>query len=123
MTQLDRTLADIKPVDASLEPSVRARLDNLTKPRGSLGYLEDIAVRYCLATGTAEPRMGGKAIFTFAGDHGVADEGVSAYPKEVTPQMVANMLAGGAAVNVLGAHAGADVRVVETPTRDGERQQ
>ena len=113
MTQLDMTLADIKPVDASLEPAVRARLDNLTKPRGSLGYLEDIAVRYCLATGTAEPRMGGKAIFTFAGDHGVADEGVSAYPKEVTPQMVANMLAGGAAVNVLGAHAGADVHVVD----------
>jgi len=113
MSLLDETLASIKPVDESLENAARARLDSLTKPRGSLGFLEDIAVRYCLATGTAEPRLGKKAIFTFAGDHGVAAEGVSAYPKEVTPQMVANMLAGGAAVNVLGGHAGADVRVVD----------
>jgi len=113
MSLLNKTLASIKPVDGSLEKAARARLDSLTKPRGSLGILEDIAVRYCLATGTAEPRVGRRAIFTFAGDHGVAEEGVSAYPKEVTPQMVANMLAGGAAVNVLGAHAGADVRVVD----------
>lgn len=113
MSLLEETLQSIKPVDESLEPTVRARLDNLTKPRGSLGHLEDMATRYCLATGTADPRLGRKAIFTFAGDHGVAEEGVSAYPKEVTPQMVANMLAGGAAVNVLGRHAGADVRVVD----------
>ena len=113
MSLLDDTLASIKPVDGTLEAAARARLDSLTKPPGSLGYLEDIAVRYCLATGTTEPRVGGKAIFTFAGDHGVVEEGVSAYPKEVTPQMVANMLRGGAAVNVLAGHAGADVRVVD----------
>ncbi len=113
MSLLEETLASIKPVDESLEPRARAHLDSLTKPQGSLGFLEDIAVSYCLATGTVNPRVGGKAIFTFAGDHGVAAEGVSAYPKEVTPQMVANMLAGGAAVNVLGRHAGADVRVVD----------
>jgi nicotinate-nucleotide--dimethylbenzimidazole phosphoribosyltransferase len=113
LSLFEDTLASIKPVDGTLEAAARARLDSLTKPPGSLGHLEDIAARYCLATGTAEPRLGRKAIFTFAGDHGVAEEGVSAFPKEVTPQMVANMLAGGAAVNVLGAHAGAEVSVVD----------
>lgn len=113
MSLLKETLESIKPVDKSLEPDVRAHLDNLTKPQGSLGFLEDIATRYCLATGTVKPTLGDKAIFTFAGDHGVADEGVSAFPKEVTPQMVANMLAGGAAVSVLGKHAGAKTHVVD----------
>jgi nicotinate-nucleotide--dimethylbenzimidazole phosphoribosyltransferase len=113
LSLLQETLASIKSVDETLEAAARARLDSLTKPPGSLGHLEDIAARYCLATGTAEPRLGRKAIFTFAGDHGVAEEGVSAFPKEVTPQMVANMLAGGAAVNVLGRHAGAEVSVVD----------
>lgn len=113
MNVLTSTRNAIAAVDLSLEAAIRAHLDDLTKPRGSLGMLEDLAARYCLATGSVRPRMGKKRIYTFAGDHGVADEGVSAYPKEVTPQMVLNMLAGGAAVNVLSAHVGAELRVVD----------
>jgi nicotinate-nucleotide--dimethylbenzimidazole phosphoribosyltransferase len=113
MGLLDEAIREILPVDSGLEPRVRARLDSLTKPPGSLGGLEDIAVRYCLARGTSTPHLGKKIIFSLAGDHGVVDEGVSAYPKEVTHQMVRNMLAGGAAVNVLARHAGAEVRVVD----------
>jgi nicotinate-nucleotide--dimethylbenzimidazole phosphoribosyltransferase len=113
MGLLEDTLARITAVDATLEPAVRAHLDDLTKPRGSLGTLEGLAAAYCLATGTATPTMGKKRICTLAGDHGVAAEGVSAYPKEVTRQMVMNMLAGGAAVNVLAKHVDADLRVVD----------
>jgi nicotinate-nucleotide--dimethylbenzimidazole phosphoribosyltransferase len=113
MSLLHDTLGKIAPVDDRLEPEIRAHLDNLTKPRGSLGHLEELAVHYCLATGTQKPHMGEKVIFVFAGDHGVVTEGVSAYPKEVTTQMVRNMLAGGAAVNILARHAGAEVRVVD----------
>ena len=103
----------ITPVDRSLESEIRAHLDNLTKPPGSLGFLEDLAANYCLMTGTTTPRLGKKRIVTFAGDHGVAAEGVSAFPSEVTPQMVRNMLAGGAAINVLAKHLGADLKVVD----------
>jgi nicotinate-nucleotide--dimethylbenzimidazole phosphoribosyltransferase len=113
MGMLDEAVRAIPPVDRRLEPRVRARLDSLTKPPGSLGGLEEIAVRYCLARGTASPEMGGKVIFCLAADHGVVDEGVSAYPREVTAQMVRNMLAGGAAVNVLARRAGAEVRMVD----------
>jgi nicotinate-nucleotide--dimethylbenzimidazole phosphoribosyltransferase len=118
MSLLETTLAAIRPVDRALAPRVQAHLDNLTKPPGSLGRLEETALRYCLATGTDRPRLGAKTIFTFAGDHGVADAGVSAFPKEVTPQMVMNMLAGDAAVNVLGRHAGTTVRVVDVGVAD-----
>lgn len=113
MGLLDETIRAIMPVNRGLEPKVRARLDSLTKPPGSLGDLEDIAVRYCLVRGTLSPCLGKKIIFSLAGDHGVVAEGVSAYPAEVTRQMVRNMLAGGAAVNVLARHAGAAVRVVD----------
>ena len=97
---------------------MRARLDRLTKPPGSLGVLEDVAARYCRITGTLDPVLGKKKIFTFAGDHGVAAEGVSAYPAAVTPQMVRNMLAGGAAVNVLARHVGAEVSVIDIGVDD-----
>ncbi len=115
---LARTLESIKPADRSLEEPIQAHLDDLTKPRGSLGLLERIAMQYCLATGSATPVLGGKKIFCFAADHGVVEEGVSAYPREVTPQMVMNMLAGGAAVNVLARHAGADLLVVDMGVAD-----
>ncbi len=118
MNSLQQTLGRIVPVDRGLEPQIRAHLDDLTKPQGSLGRLEDLAAWYCLATGTAEPTLGKKAIFTFAGDHGVADEGVSAFPKAVTPQMVRNMLSGGAAINVLARHAGADTTVIDIGVDD-----
>jgi nicotinate-nucleotide--dimethylbenzimidazole phosphoribosyltransferase len=106
-------LSAIKPVDISLTAAVQSRLDDLTKPRGSLGRLEDIAMKYALATGTVDPVLSKKKVFCFAADHGVAAEGVSAFPAEVTPQMVYNMLGGGAAINVLARHAGADIDVVD----------
>ncbi|MEK7237956.1 MAG: nicotinate-nucleotide--dimethylbenzimidazole phosphoribosyltransferase, partial [Nitrospirota bacterium] len=89
------------------------RLDNLTKPQGSLGRLEEFARRVVAITENLMPELDKKAIFTFAGDHGVADEGVSAFPKEVTTQMVFNFLNGGAGINVLARHAGAEVVVVD----------
>jgi nicotinate-nucleotide--dimethylbenzimidazole phosphoribosyltransferase len=118
MKKLEQTRASIKSIDQSLEPAVRAHLDQLTKPPRSLGRLEDLAASYCLIHGTDKPILGRKKIFTFAGDHGVAREGVSAYPKEVTPQMVRNMLAGGAAVNVLATHIGAEVVVIDMGVDD-----
>jgi nicotinate-nucleotide--dimethylbenzimidazole phosphoribosyltransferase len=112
-TVYEKTVAAIRPVDRSLTPAIQARLDDLTKPLGSLGRLEELAMRYCLITGTARPRLAGKRLYCFAGDHGVAEEGVSAFPREVTPQMVLNMVAGGAAINVLCRHAGAELRIVD----------
>jgi nicotinate-nucleotide--dimethylbenzimidazole phosphoribosyltransferase len=91
----------------------QAKLDSKTKPLGSLGRLEEFARRYAAISGTLEPETMKKVIFTFAGDHGVVAEGVSAFPKEVTPQMVLNFLNGGAGVNVLARHVGADVLVVD----------
>lgn len=110
---LEATLDAIQPADRGLAPAVQAHLDDLTKPPRSLGRLEDYAMRYCLATGTARPALGRKRIYCFAGDHGVVAEGVSAYPREVTPQMVLNMLSGGAAVCALSRNAGAELVVVD----------
>ncbi len=87
-------------------------LDSLTKPPGSLGRLEDLAVRLVALTGQP-PRVSAPVIFTFAADHGVVAEGVSAYPQSVTAQMVENFLRGGAAVNVLARQAGARVVVAD----------
>lgn len=103
----------IQPLDQNLQVKAQARLDQLTKPLGSLGRLEEVAVRYVMITGELKPSVPRGAVFTFAADHGVTKEGVSAYPKEVTPQMVLNFLRGGAGVNVLARHAGVDVRVVD----------
>jgi nicotinate-nucleotide--dimethylbenzimidazole phosphoribosyltransferase len=113
MTLLADTISRISPLDDSLCSAAQARLDNLTKPVGSLGRLEEFARRCVAVSGDAMPPLPRKAIFTFAGDHGVTDEGVSAFPKAVTQQMVLNFLRGGAAINVLARHAGADVAVID----------
>lgn len=113
MTLFESTLAAIKPVDPALLASAQGLLDNKTKPLGSLGRLEEFGRRYAAISGSMQPLLGRKVIFTFAGDHGVVAEGVSAFPQEVTPQMVFNFLNGGAGVNVLARHAGAEVRVVD----------
>ena len=113
MGKLQEVLKRIQPVDASRTNAIQAQLDNLTKPQGSLGRLEELAKKYCLITGKNKPSIKDKIIFTFAGDHGVAEEGVSAYPKDVTAQMVYNFLGGGAGVNVLAKHVGARVIVVD----------
>jgi nicotinate-nucleotide--dimethylbenzimidazole phosphoribosyltransferase len=111
--ELQQLLHRIQPVDKSISAAARAHLDDLTKPRGSLGRLEEIALKYVLAKGSLKPVLSKKKICCFAADHGVAAEGVSAFPAEVTPQMVYNMLNGGAAINVLTRHAGVDLDVVD----------
>lgn len=91
----------------------RQRQDDLTKPRGSLGRLESLSIQIAGITGSFLPKIGRKSVIVIAGDHGVVAEGVSAYPQEVTAQMVMNFLRGGAAINVLAKHAGANVMVVD----------
>jgi len=91
----------------------RVRLDRLTKPPGSLGRLEALATQLAGIMGLGVPRIDRPAIVVFAGDHGVTAQGVSAYPGDVTAQMVANFVGGGAAINVLGRLAGAEVVVVD----------
>jgi nicotinate-nucleotide--dimethylbenzimidazole phosphoribosyltransferase len=111
--ELRERLATIKPLKKEFYTQAQERLDRLTKPRGSLGHLEEIARRYVAMVENVRPRIREKIIYTFAGDHGVTAEGISAYPKEVTPQMVYNFLRKGAAINVLAGHAGAKVVVVD----------
>jgi nicotinate-nucleotide--dimethylbenzimidazole phosphoribosyltransferase len=113
MNIVQTTLARIKPVDPELLALAQTRLDNKTKPLGSLGRLEEFARRVAAISGSLQPEATKKVIFTFAGDHGVVEEGISLFPKEVTPQMVFNFLAGGAGVNVLARHSGTEVRVVD----------
>jgi nicotinate-nucleotide--dimethylbenzimidazole phosphoribosyltransferase len=105
--------AQIPAPDPELAARTQARLDGKTKPRRSLGRLEDLACRVASLTGQASPRLGERAVVVMAADHGVADEGVSAYPQEVTAQMVLNFARGGAAINVLARQANARVVVVD----------
>jgi len=111
--RLDQVRELIKPLDLELLQKAQARLDNLSKPPGSLGRLEELARQVVGVTGRLEPQVWPKLICTFAADHGVAAEGVSAFPQEVTHQMVLNFLAGGAAINVLARFAGAEVWIVD----------
>ncbi len=113
MTALDRLVAAVVPPDERAAAVARQRLDSLTKPRGSLGRLEELIVRVVVITGNPLPRVESPVIFTLAGDHGVAAEGVSAYPQAVTAQMVENFVRGGAGVNVLARHVGARVVVAD----------
>ncbi len=111
--ELETIVSKVNSVNGNLIAQAQQRLDNLTKPQGSLGRLEEFAKRLVAITEDPMPEIDKKAVFTFAGDHGVADEGVSAFPKEVTGQMVFNFLNSGAGINVLARHAGADVIVVD----------
>ncbi len=113
MKKLNDIIGKIEKIDRSLEDEVQKRLDNLTKPKGSLGRLEDIAKQIVLITENKNPVMEKKVIFTMAGDHGVVEEGVSCFPQEVTIQMVHNFIKGGAGINVLARHIGAKVVVVD----------
>ncbi|MGO9352864.1 MAG: nicotinate-nucleotide--dimethylbenzimidazole phosphoribosyltransferase [Mycobacterium sp.] len=106
--------APVPPPDAGAAAAARARQDTLTKPRGALGRLEDLSVWVSSCQGQCPPRQFERArVVVFAGDHGVARSGVSAYPPEVTAQMVANIDAGGAAINALADVAGATVRIAD----------
>ena len=113
MNRLQDALHTIEPINEEYYKKAQQRLDYLTKPKGSLGRLEEFARRYVAITRNLNPRIDKKAIFTFAGDHGVAEEGVSAFPKEVTPQMVLNFLRGGAGINVIAGYVKADVVVID----------
>ena len=104
---------NIKPVCPELIAKAYERLDNLTKPRRSLGRLEEIAARITAIIGLEKPQVKGKKICVFVGDHGVVREGVSAYPQEVTMLMVKNFMVGKAAVNALARRAGAEVEVID----------
>jgi nicotinate-nucleotide--dimethylbenzimidazole phosphoribosyltransferase len=113
MSLLEQTLQAIRPLDAAAIEAASARQNTLTKPPGSLGRLEALSVQVAGITGRERPRIENKVIITCAGDHGVVAQGVSAYPQEVTPQMINNFLQGGAAINVLARHEGARVVVVD----------
>src|SRR5215475_3772493 len=107
------SLPEIKRPDRAILVLLQKHLDNLTKPPGGLGRLEELARNFGLMRGSTDLILQKRAIFTFAADHGVSRAGVSAYPREVTTQMVLNFMAGGAAINVLCRHYGIENVVVD----------
>lgn len=114
MSLLADTLAAISPPDPAAMAEARGHQDRLTKPRGSLGILEDLSVQLAGIAGESPPPMPEPAaVAVFAADHGVHAQGVTPWPQEVTGQMVANFLAGGAVVNAVAAQLGATVVVVD----------
>lgn len=110
---IETITARIHPLHLEAMVSARTRQDQLTKPKGSLGRLEELSIQVAGITGQVRPRIDHKVVTVMAGDHGVVAEGVSAFPQEVTPQMVLNFLRGGAAINVLSKHVGARVVIVD----------
>ncbi len=113
MDLIKKTIEKITPLDTAAMSLAQARQNNLTKPPGSLGMLEALSIKIAGITGKEMPKIERKTIITMAGDHGVTEEGVSAYPREVTSQMVFNFLSGGAGINVLARHVGASVTIVD----------
>lgn len=103
----------IQSVDLNAGEETRRYLDTLTKPPGSLGALEELAIQLSAITGELKPSVTPPAVVVFAADHGVAAEGVSAFPQAVTAQMVANFANGGAAINVFARQIGAQVEIVD----------
>jgi len=117
--EFDAALAAIQPVDQSQAVKGQAHLDNLTKPQGSLGRLEDLALQMFLIKEGQAPQADPMRIYTVAGDHGVNAEGVSVFPQEVTRQMILNFLNGGAGINILAETAGAQLYVVDAGSCGG----
>ena len=114
MTLVDETVARIRPADAAAAASAAERLDRMTKPAGSLGRVEQLAITLAGIAGECPPPLPVPAtVAVFAGDHGVHAQGVTPWPQEVTAQMVANFLAGGAVVNAFARSLGAEVVVVD----------
>ena len=111
--QLAQLCAAIAPLDEAAMAEAQARQAQLTKPPGSLGRLEALSVQLAGITGQARPQVERKAVIILVGDHGVVAEGVSAYPSDVTAQMVLNFVRGGAAINALARQAGAQVIVAD----------
>ncbi|CAN5280957.1 nicotinate-nucleotide--dimethylbenzimidazole phosphoribosyltransferase [soil metagenome] len=113
MTALATIAAAITPVDIALEPLLRAQLDGKAKPPGSLGRIEDLAVRVGLIQNRLDPRVARTDLYVFAGDHGLTNEGVSAYPSSVTAAMVGLYLSGRSSVSALAKATGVRVHVVD----------
>ncbi|WDP90532.1 MAG: nicotinate-nucleotide--dimethylbenzimidazole phosphoribosyltransferase [Desulfobacter sp.] len=114
MSLLEQTINAISPtLNEAVLAQAKQRLADQAKPAGSLGVMEEIGARLAAIKGTIDVHLTNKRIITCAGDHGVAEEGVSAFPAEVTPQMVLNFAGGGASVNVIGNHAGAVVKAAD----------
>lgn len=115
-------IATLPPADEHAQGQAELRQNQLTKPRGSLGRLEELAIWIASWHGTERPKLTAPSCLIFAGNHGVAAQGVSAFPSEVTAQMVTNFTAGGAAINQLTKVAGASLTVIplelDTPTKD-----
>ena len=110
---LDEVIGRIKPADHRAKRAARLRQERLTKPPGSLGRLEALSIQLAGIFGTDRPTLGGKKIIVAAADHGVVAQGVTAYPQQVTAQMVLNFLAGGAAINVMARKAWVDLVIVD----------
>src|SRR6202790_1118117 len=113
MSILKETIAAIAPLDDDAARISEQRLNSLTKPAGSLGYLEDIVRRYAAIRHDGSAQMGRGAIAVFVADHGVAAEGVSAYPQAVTAEMLRNIASGGAAISVLARRFGYALKVID----------
>ena len=107
-------LPKIDSVDFKFAEKARARWDNLTKPKGSLGKLEDVVCQVCAIQKTDRPIIERKRLIVFAGDHGIVQENVSAYPQEVTIQMVTGFLSGHAAICVLAQRCGIELKIVDS---------
>jgi len=119
---LEEIIRGIEPVDEGWIEKARARTARLVMPHRALGRLHEVSERLCGIRKTLEPSLANKAVVVMAGDHGVAGEGVSAYPQEVTGAMVQTFLAGGAGINAIARHVGAEVWVVDmgiVPELDG----
>src|ERR671914_730620 len=115
MDLIQQTVAAIRPPDDAAMARAREHQDRLTKPRGALGALEELSVRLAGLAGECPPPIPAPAtVAVFAADHGVHAQGVTPWPQEVTAQMVANFLAGGAVVNAFAGQVGAEVTVVDT---------
>jgi nicotinate-nucleotide--dimethylbenzimidazole phosphoribosyltransferase len=110
---LEAVITRVEPLDLAAQTAARQRLDNLTKPPGSLGRLERLAVQIVGITGRPRPKLARRTVVVMAADHGVAVEGVSGYPSSVTAEMVRNFARGGAAINVLARLAHAEVVIVD----------
>ncbi len=113
MTLFEETVKNIKPIEIDPDGKIRDYMNKFAIPAGSLGRLEELAISYVSITGDFNKAIKNKVIFTMAGDHDVAEEGVSAFPQSVTGEMVKNFLNKGAAVNILADHVGARVIVVD----------